>query len=295
MIRHYRIHEVSAYINWIYFYHAWGFSPRYAGISEIHGCDACRAMWLARFPEQERGKAAEAMQLFKEANRMLNKMDETIQAHAIFRLMEANSEGNDIWLEGTRLPLLRQQTTEAGKPYLCLSDFVRPLSSGITDKAGVFATSVDHGFTPLHSDDAYQRLLAQTLSDRLAEAAAEKLHEEVRKTIWGYAPHESLSINELHQESFQGIRPAVGYPSLPDLSINFILDQLLDMKSIGIHLTENGMMQPHASVSGLMLAHPASHYFSVGKIDQTQLENYANRRGLPIDQIKKYLASHLSS
>lgn len=295
MIRHYHIHEVSAYINWIYFYHAWGFSPRYAGISEIHGCDACRAMWLARFPEQERGKAAEAMQLFKEANRMLNKMDETIQAHAIFRLMEANSEGNDIWMEGTRLPLLRQQTTEAGKPYLCLSDFVRPLSSGITDKAGVFATSVDHGFTPLHSDDAYQRLLAQTLSDRLAEAAAEKLHEEVRKTIWGYAPHESLSINELHQESFQGIRPAVGYPSLPDLSINFILDQLLDMKSIGIHLTENGMMQPHASVSGLMLAHPASHYFSVGKIDQTQLENYANRRGLPIDQIKKYLASHLSS
>lgn len=295
MIRHYRIHEVSAYINWIYFYHAWGFSPRYAGISEIHGCDACRAMWLARFPEQERGKAAEAMQLFKEANRMLNKMDETIQAHAIFRLMEANSEGNDIWLEGTRLPLLRQQTTEAGKPYLCLSDFVRPLSSGITDKAGVFATSVDHGFTPLHSDDAYQRLLAQTLSDRLAEAAAEKLHEEVRKTIWGYAPHESLSINELHQELFQGIRPAVGYPSLPDLSINFILDQLLDMKSIGIHLTENGMMQPHASVSGLMLAHPASHYFSVGKIDQAQLENYANRRGLPIDQIKKYLASHLSS
>ena len=295
MIRHYHIHEVSAYINWIYFYHAWGFSPRYAGISEIHGCDACRAMWLARFPEQERGKAAEAMQLFKEANRMLNKMAETIQAHAIFRLMEANSEGNDIWMEGTRLPLLRQQTTEAGKPYLCLSDFVRPLSSGITDKAGVFATSVDHGFTPLHSDDAYQRLLAQTLSDRLAEAAAEKLHEEVRKTIWGYAPHESLSINELHQESFQGIRPAVGYPSLPDLSINFILDQLLDMKSIGIHLTENGMMQPHASVSGLMLAHPASHYFSVGKIDQTQLENYANRRGLPIDQIKKYLASHLSS
>lgn len=295
MIRHYRIHEVSAYINWIYFYHAWGFSPRYAGISEIHGCDACRAMWLVRFPEQERGKAAEAMQLFKEANRMLNKMDETIQAHAIFRLMEANSERNDIWLEGTRLPLLRQQTTEEGMPYLCLSDFVRPSSSGIPDKVGVFATSVDHGFTSLHSDDAYQRLLAQTLSDRLAEATAEKLHEEVRKTIWGYAPHENLNIKELHQESFQGIRPAVGYPSLPDLSINFILDKLLDMKSIGIQLTENGMMRPHASVSGLMLAHPAGHYFSVGKIDQTQLENYANRRGIPIDQLKKYLASNLSS
>ena len=107
MIIHYHIHEVSEYINWIYFFHAWGFQPRYASIADIHGCDACRAMWLARFPENERAKAAEAMQLFKEAQRMLAHLDEAYQTHGIFRVMEANSLGNDIRIEGTRLPLLR--------------------------------------------------------------------------------------------------------------------------------------------------------------------------------------------
>jgi cobalamin-dependent methionine synthase I len=133
----------------------------------------------------------------------------------------------------------------------------------------------------------------KTLSDRLAEATAEKLHETVRKTIWGYAPDEQLSIEQLHNEEFQGIRPAVGYPSLPDQSVNFLLDELLDMQQIGIHLTENGMMQPHASVSGLMLAHPASRYFSIGKIDEEQLHDYASRRRLPVEQMRKFLAANL--
>ena len=101
MIIKYHIHEVSEYINWVYFFHAWGFQPRYAGIANIHGCDACRAMWLVRFPEEERSKASEAMQLFKEANRMLRLLDEKgYQTHAIFRLTEANSEENDLWLDG---------------------------------------------------------------------------------------------------------------------------------------------------------------------------------------------------
>ncbi|MBQ7350565.1 MAG: 5-methyltetrahydrofolate--homocysteine methyltransferase [Bacteroides sp.] len=293
MIIHYRFHEVSEYINWIYFFHAWGFQPRYAAIANIHGCDACRALWLANFPEQERAKAAEAMQLYKEANRMLSSLDNDFQTHAVCQLMDANSEENDIWLEGTRFPFLRQQTAKEGEPYLCLSDFIRPLSTGITDKIGLFATSIDAEVENLFPNDSYKHLLVQTLADRLAEATAEKMHETVRKNIWGYAPDEHLSIPQLHNEEFQGIRPAVGYPSLPDQSVNFLLDELLDMKQIGIQLTENGMMRPHASVSGLMFAHPASHYFSVGKIDEQQLENYASRRGLPMHEMRKFLGANL--
>ena len=109
----------------------------------------------------------------------------------------------------------------------------------------------------------------------------------------GLCSNEQLSIEQLHNEEFQGIRPAVGYPSLPDQSVNFLLDELLDMQQIGIHLTENGMMQPHASVSGLMLAHPASRYFSIGKIDEEQLEDYASRRRFPVEQMRKFLAANL--
>lgn len=295
MIRHYDINDVRPYINWVYFFHAWGFAPQYASIADIHGCDACKAMWLISFPESERGKAAEAMQLFKEANRMINTLNQTGKTHALFRLMKANSADNDIWLEETRLPLLRQQTTKENseEPYLCLSDFVRPKDSGTSDQVGIFATTVDLPTLLVEEDDKYQQLLKQTLADRLAEATAEKTHEEVRKEIWGYAPDEDLTIKQLHQEKYQGMRPAVGYPSLPDLSINFLLDELLDMKQIGITLTENGMMRPHASVSGLMLAHPACRHFSVGKIDEAQLKNYALRRGMPLETMKKFLIANI--
>ena len=294
MTIHYRIHEVSEYINWVYFFHAWGFQPRYATIADIHGCDACRALWLARFPEDERAKAAEAMQLFKEANRMLVKLDaEGYYTHAIFRLMDAQSEENDLWLEDTRFPCLRQQTKREGDFYFCLADFIRPRSQNIKDKVGIFATSVDATVETLYPDDAYRKMLIQTLADRLAEATAEKLHEQVRKVHWGYAPDENLNMKQLHNEEFQGIRPAVGYPSLPDQSVNFILDELLDMKQIGICLTENGMMIPHASVSGLMMAHPACRYFSVGRIDEEQLKDYASRRGMPMDEMRKFLAANL--
>ena len=145
----------------------------------------------------------------------------------------------------------------------------------------------------LYAEDDYKRMLVQTLSDRLAEATAEKLHEDVRKKLWGYATDENLSIKDLHNEKYQGIRPAVGYPSLPDQSVNFLLDELLDMKQIGISLTENGMMKPHASVCGLMFAHPASRYFSIGKIGEDQLADYAARRGMSIEETKKFLAANL--
>ena len=292
----YKIHEVSPYINWIYFFHAWGFQPKFAAIADIHGCDSCRAMWLAAFPQEERAKAAEAMQLFKEANRVLNRLDEEITVQCIYRLCNANAEGDNLLIEDTVFPLLRQQTPHPdGSPFLCLSDFIRPLSSRVADTIGLFASSVSTESENYYKDDPYKHLLVQTLTDRLAEAATEKMHEHVRKAVWGYAPDESLSIPDLLAEKYQGIRPAVGYPSLPDQSVNFILDELLDMKQIGITLTENGAMYPHASVCGLMFSHPRSHYFAVGKIGEDQLEDYARRRGKPIGEMRKFLAANLKS
>lgn len=290
----YDIHDLTEYINWIYFFHAWGFQPRFAAIADIHGCDSCRAGWLASFPENERAKAAEAMQLHKEANRMLNAVDGRFKVYAVYRLMDANADGDNLLLNGTRFPLLRQQTRiKPEDPFLCLSDFVRPLASGITDTVGGFATTIDERMEEEFKEDDYKHLLIKTLGERLAEAAAEKIHETIRKEVWGYAKDEQLTMKQLLNEDYQGIRPAVGYPSLPDISVSYLLDELIDMKRIGIRLTENGMMQPHASVCGLMFAHPAARYFSVGKIGTDQLEDYATRRGIPVEVIRKYLAANL--
>lgn len=290
----YAIHDVTPYINWIYFFHAWGFQLRFSAIANIHGCDVCRASWLTTFPEEERSKAAEAMQLFKEANRMLNQLDEEYKVHVIYQLREANSDGDNIVMGGTPFPLLRQQSPHAdNSPYLCLSDFIRPLSSGKQDTIGLFAATCDGEIEILYENDPYKRMLVQTLADRLAEAATEKMHEYVRKTAWGYAKDEDLTIPDLLVEKYQGIRPAVGYPSLPDQSINFLLNQLLKMDRIGITLTESGAMHPHASVSGLMIAHPSSHYFAIGKIGDDQLEDYAHRRGMQVTEIRKFLTTNL--
>lgn len=294
MLLTYTLAETAPYINWIYFFHAWGFQPRFATIADLHGCDSCRALWLARFPEADRAKAAEAMQLFKEAQRMLAQLEGKLRVQVLFRLCRANAEGDNLLLDGVTFPLLRQQTPHAdGSPYLCLSDFVRPRSSGIEDTVGVFAATVGGEAETLGDDDPYRQLLVQTLADRLAEAATERMHLYVRRTAWGYAPDEDLPIADLLQEKFQGIRPAVGYPSLPDQSVNFLIDRLLDLSRIGIRLTENGAMHPHASVSGLMLAHPAARYFAVGRIGHDQLEDYARRRGLPLEEMKKFLAANL--
>lgn len=294
MLLTYTLAETAPYINWIYFFHAWGFQPRFATIADLHGCDSCRALWLARFPEADRAKAAEAMQLFKEAQRMLAQLEGKLRVQVLFRLCRANAEGDNLLLDDVTFPLLRQQTPHAdGSPYLCLSDFVRPRSSGIEDTVGVFAATVGGETETLGGDDPYRQLLVQTLADRLAEAATERMHLYVRRTAWGYAPDEDLPIADLLQEKFQGIRPAVGYPSLPDQSVNFLIDRLLDLSRIGIRLTENGAMHPHASVSGLMLAHPAARYFAVGRIGHDQLEDYARRRGLPLEEMKKFLAANL--
>ena len=294
MVLTYKIHELTDYVNWIYFFHAWGFQPRFAGIAHIHGCDTCRALWLRDFPDDDRPKAAEAMQLFKEAQRMLWQLDEKYRAYATFRLCRAYADGDTLLLDDTVFPLLRQQSVkQAGEPCLCLSDFVRPLSGGIPDTVGIFATTVSIHPSAISTSDAYRNLLLQTLACRLAEAAAERMHEYVRKEAWGYAKEEQLTMKELHQEKFQGIRPAVGYPSIPDSSINFLLDQLMGLKQIGITLTESGAMHPQSSVSGFMISHPHAHDFPVGSIDQEQLADYAARRGFSIHKMKQFLSANL--
>ncbi len=296
MILTYRIRDIAPYIDWVYFFHAWGFPPRFAGIAGIHGCASCRAAWQASFPADERGKAAEAMRLHEEACRTLGRLDE--EGHtvrSIFRLCRANSDGDNILMEDVLFPLLRQQTPHAdGSPYLCLSDFVRPLSSGVADTVGLFATTAGGEAEERLSRDPYRHLLAQTLSDRLAEAATEKMHEYVRRHAWGYAPDESLGVGELLAGKYRGIRPAVGYPSLPDQSACFLIDRLLGMGQIGITLTANGAMHPHASVCGLMLSHPEARYFSVGAIDGEQLADYARRRGIPVGEMRKFLPARHS-
>lgn len=276
MNKTYSISELTPFINWLYFYHAWGLSGK---------------------PREDKEK------MKQEALQMLASWEEKYHTHAIFRLFEVCSEGDDLifFLPGTsedkgkklRFPMLRQQHPSApGEPNLCLADFIRPLSQGIRDQAGVFCTSVDGTIIDEYRHDDYLNMMAQTLSDRLAEATAEKLHEEVRKdrAYWGYAPDENLTVEQQHREEYQGIRPAIGYPSLPDTSANFLIDQLIDMKQAGIRLTETGMMTPHASVSGFMFAHPKSRYFELGKIGDDQLRDYARRRGVPVELMRRFLA-----
>ena len=264
---HYTIAEVEPYINWLYFDHAWQMNGQ---------------------PQGERDK------LRQDAGELLGKWEKSFHTHAVVGLFEANSEGDDLLVGDLRLPLLRQQQPDpATGACLCLADFVRPRTHDMADRVGVFAATVDHLMETAYDDDPYQRMLAQTLADRLAEATAERLHEQVRRRLWGYVPDEQLTMEELHAEAFQGIRPAVGYPSLPDTSLNFLIERLIGMSEIGIRLTENGAMRPHASVSGLMLAHPEARYFSVGKIGDDQLADYASRRGIPLALAQKFLASNI--
>lgn len=290
----YEVHDLVKYINWSYFYHAWGFPHEYASAAHVHDCAACRSSWVRGFAESEQPKAVEALNLYADAREQLGRVDNKYGVNALFMLFEANSDGDDILLGEHRLPMLRQQVVSPDGYCYCMSDFVRPARSGKADLVGVFATSADAEMVPADDKDDYVRLLLQTLADRLAEAAAEKLHEQVRKELWGYAPEEDLSVAEMHVNKFQGIRAAVGYPCMPDISLNMLLDGICRFDRIGVTLTEHGMMCPHASVSGLMISHPQSKYFSVGLITEEQVVDYALRRGMDVVQMRKFLAGNLA-
>ena len=260
----YEARELLPYIDWSYFFHAWGIGGR-----------------------NSLGSAAQ--ELRSDAIALI--IESRCRVNALFRLCEARSDGDNIILDGTRLPLLRQQHCGEA-PNLCLSDFVSPR----TDRVGVFATAIEREFEASRSaDDPYHNLLVQTTADRLAEAAATLLHLRVRTSpaLWGYAPDEVLSIEQLNREEYQGIRPAVGYPSLPDQSVIFILDSLLQLDEAGISLTTSGAMTPHAAVCGIMIAHPAARYFAVGSISDEQMDDYSRRRGIEKSHLAKYLVKNI--
>ena len=296
VLSHIPIEEVIPYIHWTFFFLAWKLNGRFEELTRIHGCDACRAAWLADIPEKERAKAAEAMQLYKDARKMLQHLEDINAEYcrAVYGFFPAVSVGDNIRIGDMSLPTLRQQTKRDGA-YKSLADYVMPETEGRTDYVGAFVVTGGAGFTYLKDKyekegDTYKAMLLQTLTDRLAEATAEYLHERVRREYWGYAPEERFDVSDLFKVKYQGIRPAIGYPSLPDQLENFLLNKLLDFSQIGITLTENGAMSPTASVSGLYLAHPESQYFQIGRIDEEQMKDYALRRGLTVEALRRILA-----
>ncbi len=288
----YPMEQISRYINWIFFFTTWELKGKFPDI----------------FDHPDYG--SEARKLYQDAQEMLQKIidEKWLTANAVFGIFPAHSEGDDIVIYDDKIPgkirtrfsNLRNQTQkEAGQPNLCLSDFVAPASSGISDYIGAFAVTAGIGiekkikeFEADHDD--YSAIMLKSLADRLAEAFTELLHEEIRLRSWGYAADENLGVEDLFREKYLGIRPAHGYPACPDHSEKEILFELLEANKYGIQLTENYSMVPAASVSGLVFSHPESKYFFVGKIGRDQVKDYARRKKLSIEQVERLLASNLN-
>jgi 5-methyltetrahydrofolate--homocysteine methyltransferase len=260
-----------------------------------------------------------ARNVYRDAQTMLQQViaEKWMTANAVFGLFPANAVGDDIVFfddESRTMPLMtwhglrQQQERPAGKPHQCLSDFVAPRSvqkvgdgdtaatTTIPDYAGAFAVSAGIGierklaeFAMQHDD--YRAILLKSLADRLAEAAAEWLHTQVRRDAWGYAADEALAVDEMIAEKYRGIRPAPGYPACPDHTVKAALFQLLDAPAnADMELTESFAMTPAASVAGFYLAHPEAKYFAVGKIGRDQLEDWAKRSGMPVKEAERWLA-----
>ncbi|HEX6873410.1 MAG TPA: methionine synthase [Micromonosporaceae bacterium] len=239
-----------------------------------------------------------ARELYQDANELLDAIiaDGLLHARGGYGFWPAHAEGDDIMLEvdpGVRLPMLRQQTVKpAGRANRCLTDYIAPAG----DHLGGFAVAV-HGADALAArfeaeHDDYRAIMTKALADRLAEAFAEHVHLLARRE-W-FEPDASPTIEDLHAERFRGIRPALGYPACPDHSEKRDLFDLLDAGAVGIGLTESFAMTPAASVSGLIFAHPASRYFTVGRIGRDQVEDYATRRGASLAEVERWLRPNLA-
>jgi len=285
------LRELIAYIDWSPFIWTWDLHGKYPDILED--------------PELKE----HAKQLLDDAHAMLADLIENdkLTAKAVYGIFPAGSLGDDIVLykdenrseEQARLLTLRQQGGKGGKESLALADYVAPVDSGHLDYVGAFCVSAGFGTDEIAAQfeadhDDYNSIMVKALSDRLAEAFAEYLHEKVRKEVWGYAPDEALSGEELIKESYTGIRPAPGYPACPDHLEKLTLWDLMQVEErIGVTLTESLAMWPAASVSGYYLAHPEAKYFGLGKIKRDQLEDYAKRRGVDIKTAEKWLMPNL--
>ena len=249
----------------------------------------------------------EARKLFHDAQEMLSGLGRSsVAARGVYGFWPANSSGDDIVVfdpdapqrELARFYMLRQQWQRQGQTeYRSLADYVATQASGRVDYIGAFAVSTGFGVEELarsyESDhDDYSSILIKAIADRLAEAMAEWLHQKVRRE-WGYGGTEHLSYDDLIGEAYRGIRPAHGYPACPDHTEKRQLFDLLGAEALGIHLTDSFAMTPAASVSGLYFAHPGARYFAVGTIGRDQLEDYAQRKQMPMQEAERWLAPNL--
>ncbi len=294
------LETLVSYIDWRFFFSAWKLTGKYDQINTaICDCGNCETLWLQQFPKEERPKAKEALLLYKDALHLLQSIvkEKTLRVQGIIGLFAAKSknEGISFYSENQEIyiPTLRQQVANQKGFFLSLCDFISPTE----DYAGTFAVTI-HGTEELienfeKQNDSYSALLTKSIADRLAEAAAEWIHEQIRKYYWGYTANENCSIDDMLKMKYVGIRPAIGYPSLPDQSIIFDLQSILPLDKISVTLTENGAMQPNASVCGIVISHPEARYFSVGKISAEQLDDYAKRRKKTTQEMRKWLIGNI--
>ena len=280
--------DLKDFIDWTFFFTSWEIPRRYPAVLE----------------DEKYGETAR--NLLNDAESMLEEIIEggLLSARAKYGFWKANSDGEDILIkdesgkrEVCRLNMLRQQQDRGDSDYACLADFIAPTDSGIEDNIGVFAVTAGIGADELasvfqESGDDYKAIMASLLADRLAEAAAEWLHEKVRRE-WGFPDPEGTTLSELLKEKYRSIRPAYGYPACPDHSEMRKTFELLEVGEIGMSVSENNAIIPSAGVSGLFFAHPESRYFSVGRISKEQVENYSKRKGITLDEAESLLHGNL--
>ncbi len=289
----YPLDEIVKYFDWTPFFQTW----------ELHG----------RYPKifDDEVVGVEAKKLFDDANKLLEKIvaEKWLTANAVVGIWPANSVGDDIEIyspdDNEKIiavsRTLRQQSKKVeGVPNIALADFISPKESGKKDFIGAFAVTaglgIDEHVKRFEKDhDDYNSIMLKALADRFAEALAELMHQKVRKEIWGYVDSETLSNEELIKEKYQGIRPAPGYPACPDHTEKPTIFKLLDVeKNIGIKLTDSLAMFPAASVSGYYFANTESKYFGLGKINKDQVEDYAKRKNISIEEAEKWLSPTLN-
>jgi len=292
VLENFPVKQLINYIDWTFFFHQWDIPGRYPKI----------------FDDPVKGK--EAKKLFDDAQQLLEKIvsKNMLRANGVFGFYPTVSIGDDIKLFDLNgkerlieFPFLRnQQIKNENEPNLCLSDFITPEKENKKDYIGLFAVTAGLGaekWVKQFKDDGddYNAIMLKILADRLAEAFAELLHEKVRKEYWGYATNEKLTQDEILHERYHGIRPAIGYPSLPDHTLKKTLFELLDAEDkAGISLTESHMMIPQAAVSGFYFAHPETKYFNVQKVSKDQVQDYADRCGINIEEAEKRLSQNLN-
>jgi 5-methyltetrahydrofolate--homocysteine methyltransferase len=301
ILNHIPVGDIIPYIDWKFFFHSWNLSARYATVQGIDNCPSCRVAWIESFAKEEWEKAAEAYDLYQDAQKMLEELvfANADYIRAVFGIYKAYSDNECLYINDICFPMLRQQKKNDKDTCLSLCDFVAPLTSGKSDYVGGFTVTAGVGANELmekyeRSGDEYRVLLLKSILDRLAEAATEWLHQKIRTEYWGFSADENLSVKDMFAVKYRSIRPAVGYPSIPDQTINFLLNNdLLQSKEIGVELTENGVMLPNASVSGIIIAHPQAKYFAVGGILDDQLEMYVRHRGIDKDDIRKFLSANI--